>query len=141
MSDVNANIGVHIDTSQALAELKSLQRQLATFYSSISKSSAAAVNAQRNLQLNLLSNINASGQFATSIGTIRTSTEAFTGALEKNKFSMREYFRYAGGATKTFGRVFKNEFDTIGKVAEDRDFRSKRLWYSGSNSSTETGII
>jgi TP901 family phage tail tape measure protein len=120
MSDVNANIGVHIDTSQALAELKSLQRQLATFYSSISKSSAAAVNAQRNLQLNLLSNINASGQFATSIGTIRTSTEAFTGALEKNKFSMREYFRYAGGATKTFGRVFKNEFDTIGKVAEDR---------------------
>lgn len=120
MSDVNANIGVHIDTSQALAELKSLQRQLATFYSSISKSSAAAANAQRNLQLNLLSNINASGQFATSIGTIRTSTEAFTGALEKNKFSMREYFRYAGGATKTFGRVFKNEFDTIGKVAEDR---------------------
>lgn len=120
MSDVNANIGVHIDTSQALAELKSLQRQLATFYSSIAKSSAAAVNAQRNLQLNLLSNINASGQFATSIGTIKTSTEAFTTALEKNKFSMREYFRYAGGATKTFGRVFKSEFDTIGRVAEDR---------------------
>lgn len=120
MSDVNANIGVHIDTSQALAELKSLQRQLAQFYSSMSKSSAAAVNAQRNLQLNLLSNINASGQFATSIGTIKTSTEAFTNALEKNKFSMREYFRYAGGATQTFGKVFKNEFDTITKVAEDR---------------------
>jgi TP901 family phage tail tape measure protein len=33
---------------------------------------------------------------------------------------MREYFRYAGGATKTFGRLFKSEFDTIGKVAEER---------------------
>jgi hypothetical protein len=36
MSDVNANIGVHIDTSQALAELKNLQKQLSTFYSSMS---------------------------------------------------------------------------------------------------------
>jgi TP901 family phage tail tape measure protein len=51
---------------------------------------------------------------------IRTSTESFTNSLEKNKFSMREYFRYAGGATKTFGKLFKSEFDTIGKVAEDR---------------------
>jgi TP901 family phage tail tape measure protein len=33
---------------------------------------------------------------------------------------MREYFRYAGGATKTFGKLFKSEFDTIGKVAEER---------------------
>ena len=119
MSDVNANIGVQIDTSQALAELKSLQRQLAVFYSSISKSSAAAVNAQRNLQLNLLSSINASGKFAATIGSIRTSTESFTHALENNKLSMREYFRYAGGATRTFGKLFKSEFDTIGKVAEE----------------------
>jgi TP901 family phage tail tape measure protein len=33
---------------------------------------------------------------------------------------MREYFRYAGGSTKTFGRLFKQEFDTIGKVAQER---------------------
>ena len=33
---------------------------------------------------------------------------------------MREYFRFAGGSTKTFGRLFKAEFDTIGKVAQDR---------------------
>jgi hypothetical protein len=33
---------------------------------------------------------------------------------------MREYFRYAGASTKTFGRLFKSEFDTIGKVAEER---------------------
>jgi TP901 family phage tail tape measure protein len=33
---------------------------------------------------------------------------------------MREYFRYAGASTKTFGRLFKSEFDTIGKVAQER---------------------
>jgi TP901 family phage tail tape measure protein len=120
MSDVNANIGVHIDTSQALAELKSLQRQLALFHTSVSKGSASAAAQQRNMQQNLLNTINATGKFSAQMGVVRTSTESFTNSLEKNKFSMREYFRYAGGATKTFGRLFKSEFDTIGKVAEDR---------------------
>lgn len=120
MSDVNANIGVHIDTSAALAELKALQRQLAQFHAQVSKSSAAAAAAQKNLQTNLLNTINATGKFRAQMGIVRTSTESFTDSLEKNKFSMREYFRYAGGATKTFGKLFKSEFDTIGKVAEER---------------------
>jgi TP901 family phage tail tape measure protein len=120
MADVNANIGVHIDTSAALAELKNLQRQLATFHASVSKGSAASAMAQKNLQTNLLNSINATGKFTAQMGVVRTSTESFTHALEKNKLGMREYFRYAGGATKTFGRLFKQEFDTINKVAEDR---------------------
>jgi TP901 family phage tail tape measure protein len=51
--------------------------------------------------------------------TVKTSAESFTSSLEKNKFSMREYFRYAGASTKTFGSLFKSEFDTINKVAEE----------------------
>ena len=120
MADVNANIGVHIDTSAALAELKALQRQLANFHSSVSKSSAAAAMAQKGLQTNLLNSINATGKFRAQMGLVRTSTESFTHALEKNKLSMREYFRYAGGSTRTFGKLFKQEFNTIGKVAEER---------------------
>jgi TP901 family phage tail tape measure protein len=120
MSDVNANIGVQIDTSSALAELKNLQRQLANFHASIAKTSAAATAAQKGLQTNLLNSINATGQFTATMGNVRSSTESFTHALESNKLSMREYFRYAGGASKTFGRLFKQEFDTIGKVAEER---------------------
>ena len=120
MSDVNAKIGVQIDTSQALAELKGLQRQLALFHTSVSKGSASAAAQQRNMQQNLLNSINATGKFSAQMGNVRTSTESFTNALEKNKLSMREYFRYAGGSTKTFGRLFKSEFDTIGKVAQDR---------------------
>ena len=120
MSDVNANIGVHIDTSAALAELKALQRQLANFHSSIAKNSAASVAAQKGLQNNLLNSINATGKFHASMGLVKSSTESFTHALEGNKLSMREYFRYAGGSTRTFGKLFKQEFDTIGKVAEQR---------------------
>jgi TP901 family phage tail tape measure protein len=120
MADVNANIGVHIDTSAALAELKNLQRQLATFHSSVARNSAAATQAQKGLQTNLLNSINATGKFHAQMGLVRNSTESFTHALETNKLSMREYFRFAGGSTKTFGRLFKQEFNTIGKVAEER---------------------
>jgi hypothetical protein len=120
VADVNANIGVHIDTSAALAQLKNLQRQLSAFHSSIAKNSAASAAAQKNLQTNLLNSINATGKFSAQMGTVRTSTESFTHALETNKLSMREYFRFAGGSTKTFGRLFKQEFDTIGKVAQER---------------------
>ena len=120
MADVNANIGINIDTSQSLAEIKALQRQLAQLYTSINKGSAAAAAAQKGLATNLMNTINAGGKFYAQMGTIRTSTESFTHALEKNKLTMREYFRFAGGSTRTFGKLFKQEFDTIGKVAEER---------------------
>jgi TP901 family phage tail tape measure protein len=71
------------------------------------------------MQQNLINSINATGKFSAQMRTIKTSTESFTNALEKNKFSMGEYFRYAGGASKTFGRLFKTEFDTINKVARE----------------------
>ena len=120
MADVNANIGVNIDTSAALAQLKALQRQISQFHTSIAKSSESAALAQRDLQKNFLNSVNAIGAFSAELRTVRTTAESFTDSLQKNKFSMREYFRFAGGATKTFGSLFKSEFDTIGKVAEDR---------------------
>ena len=120
MSDVNANIDININSSNALAQLKSLQRQIAQFHTSIAKSSESAALAQRGLQKNLLNSINAINGLTAEMRTVKTSAESFTNSLEKNKFSMREYFRYAGASTKTFGRLFKSEFDTIGKVAEER---------------------
>ena len=120
MSDVNANIDINIDSSNALAQLKSLQRQIAQFHTSIARSSESAALAQRGLQKNLLNSINAISGFTAEMRTVKTSAESFTNSLEKNKFSMREYFRYAGASTKTFGRLFKSEFDTIGKVSEER---------------------
>ena len=120
MADVNANIDINIDSSNALAQLKSLQRQISQFHTSIAKSSATAAIAQKDLQKNLLNSINAIGAFTAEMRTVRTSAESFTDSLEKNKFSMREYFRYAGASTKTFGKLFRSEFDTIEKVATER---------------------
>ena len=120
MADVNANIGVNIDASDALAQLKQLQRQISQFHSSIQKSSEQAALAQRNLQKNFLNSINSISGFSAELRTVRTTAESFTNSLEKNKFGLGEYFRYAGASTKTFGKLFTNEFNTIEKVATER---------------------
>jgi TP901 family phage tail tape measure protein len=119
MADTQSNIQVSIDTTQALASIKNLQRQISAFHSSMAKGGAAANAVSAQLQQTLLNSINSTGKFAAEIKTIRTTTESFTNSLEKNKFSLGEYFRYAGGASKTFGRIFKTEFDTINKVARE----------------------
>jgi TP901 family phage tail tape measure protein len=119
MADTQSNIQVNIDTTQALASIKNLQRQISAFHSSIAKGGAAANAVSAQMQQTLINSINATGQFSAQIKTIRTTTESFTSALEKNKFSLGEYFRYAGGASKTFGRLFKTEHDTINKVARE----------------------
>ena len=120
MADIQSNIQVNIDTTAALANLKNLQRQLATFNTSFAKSSTAAVKAQAEFSNNLINSINATGKFAAGIQEIQSSTERFTQSLEKNKFSTREYFKYAAGSTKAFSKMFSSEFNTIQKVAEER---------------------
>jgi TP901 family phage tail tape measure protein len=120
MADVESNIHVNIDTSDALASLKLLQRQISAFHTQMAKSGTAASAVAANQAQNLMNSINATGQFQASMRNVTTSTEQFTDSLERNKLTSREYFRYTGAATKTFGKLFKSEFETINKVARER---------------------
>jgi TP901 family phage tail tape measure protein len=120
MADVESNIHVNIDTSDALASLKLLQRQISAFHTQMAKSGTAAAAVAANQAQNLMNSINATGQFQASMRSVTSSTESFTDALERNKLTSREYFRYTGAATKTFGRLFKSEFETLNKVARER---------------------
>lgn len=119
MADAQSNIKVSIDTTEALASIKNLQRQISAFHTSMAKSGAAANAVTGQMQQGLINSINATGKFSAQMKTIKTTTESFTDSLQKNKFSMGEYFRYAGGASKSFGKIFKTEFDTINKVARE----------------------
>jgi hypothetical protein len=120
MADIQSNIQVNIDTSNALEQIKLLQSQISAFHTQMGKGGAQAAAQAAQLRQSLINGINATGNFNAQMTTVRTSTDYFTNALEKNKLSMGEYFRYAGGASKTFGKLFKTEFETIGKVARER---------------------
>jgi len=118
--DANANIRIDIDTTAATAALKALQGQIARFHTEMARGGAVAGQNAAKLQQDLLNSINAGGQFQAGMTKVQSTTEAFTTALEKNKLSMGQYFRYAAASTKTFGRFFRGEFETITKVATER---------------------
>ncbi len=124
MSDVNANIGIHFDTSDALAQLRRLQAGLSKFNQSLTEGNVAAANAQKGLNSQLIQSINSTGKFVASQKTIATSTTAFTDALEKNKLSMGQYFRYTAAAatmnSKTLKNLFTQEKDVLKRAMKDR---------------------
>ena len=124
MSDVNANIGIVFDTTEALASLRQLQAGLSKFNQSLTQGNIAATNAQKGLNDQLIQAINSTGKFVASQKTVSTSTSAFTTALEKNQLSMREYFRYTAAAatanTKVLNNAFTAERDIINRARRDR---------------------
>jgi len=120
MSDFESKVRIDIDASQALAQIKLLQRQISDFHSSMAKGSATANLKSLQMQQSLVDTINATGQYSAQMKTVASSTQAFTTSLEKNKLSLNQYFRYAGGASRSFGKFFKTEMDTIQKVAIER---------------------
>lgn len=120
MADIESNINLDINTSSALANLRLLQREISQFQQVMSKTGAISSSKLADMQQNLINGINSTGKFTATLQRVTTTTESFTNSLEKNKFSMGEYFRYAAGSTQAFGKLFRTEFDTIEKVARER---------------------
>ena len=120
MADIESNIRVNIDTANALANIKALQREISAFQSSMSRGSAAQANVARKLEGDLVNSINATQNFSARIQKVASTTESFTNALEKNKLSLGQYFRFTAASTKAFGSKFQNELKTIDKVARER---------------------
>ncbi len=124
MADVNANIGINFDTSQALAQLRQLQSGLSRFNQTLTQGNVAAMNAQKGLNSQLMQAINATGKFVATQKDVASSTSSFTQALEKNQMSMRQYFRYTAAAatqnTKVFKGMFAQERETLTRASKDR---------------------
>jgi len=124
LEDVNANIHVNLDTTDALASLRRLQAGLSKFNQALTVGNATAADAQKSLTANLMQSINATGKFVASQETVASSTSAFTTALEKNKLSMRQYARFTAAAATQNSGVFKNMFaqekQILGRAMKDR---------------------
>jgi len=124
LADVNSNININFNTAQALAQLKALQAGLSKFHQSLAEGNLAAANAQKGLNAQLMQAVGATGKFAASQVKVASSTMAFTSALEKNKFSLREYYRYSMAAatanTRVLSRAFAQEREIINRARRDR---------------------
>jgi TP901 family phage tail tape measure protein len=120
MADIESNINLNIDTTEALASIRALQSQISAFHRTLAKGGASANVQSAQMQQNLINTINKTGAFSASMTKVASTTEAFTQALEQNKLTMGQTFRHSMATTKTFGRFFRSEFDTITKTARER---------------------
>ena len=117
---VRANIQIDIDTASAVAQLRTLEAQISKFNSSIvSTNDSMRASLASNTKI-LQQQIGDIGQFSTQIKTIQTDVGRFSSSLEKGKLSFGEYFRYGMASTKTFGKSFTKELNTINATAEER---------------------
>jgi len=119
-NEVNANIQIGIDSSQALASLKTLQNQISSFNKSVIASNAAAVAAQKSAVSGLASQIGATKQFSTSIVNVESSVSRLGKSIDRNKLTLGEYFKYGVASSKNFGSVFKKEHIEMTALAESR---------------------
>jgi len=124
LADVNSNININFNTAAALAQLRSLQAGLSRFHQSLAEGNLAAANAQKGLNAQLIQSVGATGKFSASQVKVAGSTLAFTSALEKNKLSLREYYRYTMAAatanTRVMGKAFAQEREIINRARRDR---------------------
>jgi TP901 family phage tail tape measure protein len=120
MADVNANINIDINTSPALANLRKMQAQITAFNESVISSNVAAAASQKQLNSALIQQVSAIKGFSTSIGNVETSMSRLGTAIEKNKLSLGEYFKYGVASSQTFGRVFSKEHNQVMDLATDR---------------------
>ena len=119
-NEVNANINIDIDTTAASAGLKALQSQISSFNKSIVASNASATAAQRDMLSTLTSQIGATKAFSTSMVSVESSVSRLGNAIDKNKLSMGEYFRFGVASSKNFGKVFSKEHNQIMGLAQER---------------------
>ncbi len=120
MADIQSNINLNIDTTEALASIRALQSQISAFHRTLAKGGASANAQSSQMQQNLINTINKTGAYSASMTKVASTTESFTNALEKNKLTMGQTFKYSMATTKTFGKFFRSEFDTISKTARER---------------------
>jgi TP901 family phage tail tape measure protein len=118
--DTNSNIFINIDTSQAMTQLRLLEKELTALNRSLIVGTKTAAAAQAKYAQSLLHNVNATGQWTASMTRMSTASEQFATNLDRQRLSLKEYFRYGAASTKTFGKFFGREFETIGKLVDKR---------------------
>jgi TP901 family phage tail tape measure protein len=127
VADVNANINIDINASSALAQLRALESQISNFNNSVARSNAAAMQVQRGMVSSLQAQIEATGNFNTSIRTMQGSLDSLSTAFDKGTLSTRQYFRYAASQMPGLAKAFRGLGAEQAQMAALAEERVKRL--------------
>jgi TP901 family phage tail tape measure protein len=134
VANVNANISVVVNTTQAMSQVRALQSEINILNKTLATSGGNAATQMALYNKAMMDAANRSGMFSASMVPVQTSVERFNNLLDKNKFSLGQYTKYAASQLPGMSKVFKREFDTMTKVAEDRVKRLQTQYTALGNS-------
>lgn len=120
MSEVYGIINVDVNTGKAIAELQRLQKQVNGLNRTLASMGPDSSAQMLRFNQQLIEGARASGMFNASIVPASRSIDQFTNKLEKNKFTLGEYTRYAASQIPGLRKTLDAEFTTMQRVAEDR---------------------
>jgi TP901 family phage tail tape measure protein len=135
MTDVNANIKVSIDTSQAQAQLRQLQSQISSFNQSFTAINSQGAQQAQAMNRALMDGVNATKMFNARIVPVTSTVDRFSKSLEKGQLSLGEYSRYAASQLPGMSKVFSKEFSMMERVVTDRVKRMQTQYVALGKSS------
>lgn len=120
MADVDARIGLSIDTTSAISDLRRLQSEISLFNKSLASANTASAASATALNRALMDGINSTRMFDARMVPVISTVDSFSNALEKNKLTLGEYTRYAASQLPGLSRIFRDEFRNVDRLARDR---------------------
>ena len=131
MADINANFEYDADFGPAIAQVRSLAREISILNNSFNSLDKAALTAKKQLAASFATNVKSLGAFQTTMVDLSSDVDRFGEALQKNKLHMRDYFKEARRAYTEGSRVRKlaveqvrraqSEIVSLGKDATGRN--------------------
>lgn len=131
MADINANFEYDADFGPAIAQVRSLAREISLLNNSFNSLDKAALTAKRQLATSFQTNVKSLGAFQTTMVDLSSDVDRFGDALQKNKLHMRDYFKEARRAYTEGSKVRKlaveqvrraqSEIVSLGKDATGRN--------------------
>jgi len=119
MADINANFEYDADFGPAIAQVRSLAREISLLNNSFNSLDKAALTAKKQLATSFGTNVKSLGAFQTTMVDLSSDVDRFGEALQKNKLHMRDYFKEARRAYTEGSRVRKLAVEQVRKAQSE----------------------
>jgi TP901 family phage tail tape measure protein len=119
MADINANFEYDADFGPAIAQVRTLAREISLLNNSFNSLDKAALTAKKQLATSFGTNVKSLGAFQTTMVDLSSDVDRFGEALQRNKLHMRDYFKEARRAYTEGSRVRKLAVEQVRKAQSE----------------------
>ncbi len=119
MADINASFEYDADFGPAIAQVRSLSREISLLNNSFNSLDKTALAAKKTLSTSFQANVASLGMFQSTMVDLSSDVDRFGEALQKNKLHMRDYFKEARRAYTEGSKVRKLAVEQVRRAQSE----------------------